>query len=165
MRVAATSPGHRTKYPEGDVNNDRKKIAIIDDLEDNRVIMRKVLELDFTVSDYSDGASALQDLPADPPDLLLLDISMPGMDGFQVLERLRANPRLERVVVVAFTAFANADDAHLYTAAGFDHLIGKPVLDIHALRVELRGLMDRLTTAVSRQAAAGLQPYLRMTAA
>jgi CheY-like chemotaxis protein len=165
MRVAATSPGQRTKDRECDVNNDRKKIAIVDDLEDNRVIMRKVLELDFNVSDYSDGASALRDLPADPPDLLLLDISMPEMDGFQVLERLRANPRLSGVVVVAFTAFATEHDANVYAAAGFDHLIGKPVLDIHALRAELRDLMDRLATAVVGPSAACLQPYLRMPAA
>lgn len=122
----------------------KTKIAIVDDLEDNRVIMRKVLEREFSVSDYSDGPSALDGLPADPPHILLLDISMPEMDGFQVLKRLRAHPRLSGIVVVAFTGFATPDEAHIYEAAGFDHLIGKPVVDIQALRVELRGLVDRL---------------------
>jgi CheY-like chemotaxis protein len=122
----------------------KKKIAIVDDLEDNRVIMRKVLEREFSVSDYSDGPSALDGLPADPPDILLLDISMPVMDGFQVLKQLRAHPILGGIVVVAFTALATPDEAHIYAAAGFDHLIGKPVVDVHGLREELRGLVERL---------------------
>jgi CheY-like chemotaxis protein len=164
MGVAPSSPGKRTKYPEGSVDT-KKKIAIVDDVEDNRVIMRRVLELDYSVSDYSDGDSALQGLPADPPDLLLLDISMPGMDGFQVLERLKANPKLSGVLVVAFTALDTSDEAHRYSAAGFDHLIGKPVLDIYALRAELRGLMDRLTSAVTGPASGGLHPAIGLPTA
>jgi CheY-like chemotaxis protein len=122
----------------------KRKIAIVDDTEDNRFIVRKVLEREFLVADYADGESALEELSIEPPDLILLDICMPEMDGFEVLRRLRAHPTLHNVCAVAFTACASAEDIVSYHGAGFDHFIGKPVLNLDHLLTDVRELVDRL---------------------
>jgi CheY-like chemotaxis protein len=119
----------------------RKKIAIADDGEDNRLILRKLFEREFRVAEYADGASALDGLVWDPPDLLLLDICMPGMNGFEVLKKLRADRRFENLIVVAFTASARPDDACRYQIAGFDYLICKPV-NPQAVMCEVRALLQ-----------------------
>jgi putative two-component system response regulator len=119
----------------------KKKIALFDDREDNRAIMRKLFEREFHFAEYSDGASALDDLSSDPPDLLLLDICMPGMNGFEVLRKLRADRRFEKLIVVAFTGAATPEDASLYERAGFDYLICKPVNPL-AVMNEVRALLQ-----------------------
>lgn len=136
----------------------RKKIAIVDDGEDNRAIMRNLFEREFHIAEYSDGTSALDDLTSDPPDLLLLDICMPGMNGLEVLNKLRADRRFKNVIVVAFTAAARPEDACRYQIAGFDYLICKPVNPLAALSevralLQVRAVMEGLAVRVPHRAA------------
>ena len=89
----------------------RHTILIVDDSDDIREIVRDFLEGEgFEVSDARDGAAGLRALEGDLPCALILDLMMPVMDGWQVLERLRADPRTASLPVLVITA---ATERHL----------------------------------------------------
>ncbi|NPU96137.1 MAG: response regulator [Candidatus Omnitrophica bacterium] len=106
-----------------------KKIAVVEDNPDNRLLVQAILEDLYEVVEYETGPEALEGMENDPPDLVLLDISLPGMDGAEVLRRLRESPRLKTLPVVALTAHAMAGDREKYLKAGFDDYVTKPILD------------------------------------
>ncbi|HOJ59036.1 MAG TPA: response regulator [bacterium] len=106
-----------------------KKIAVVEDNPDNRLLVQAILEDLYEVVEYETGPEALEGMENDPPDLVLLDISLPGMDGAEVLRRLRDSPRLKTLPVVALTAHAMAGDREKYLKAGFDDYVTKPILD------------------------------------
>lgn len=106
-----------------------KRIAVVEDNPDNRLLVYAILEDRYSVLEYESGVEALPGILADAPDLVLLDISLPGMDGTDVLARLRADPRTAKLPMVALTAHAMAGDREKYLAAGFDDYISKPIVD------------------------------------
>ena len=114
-----------------------KRIAVIEDNPDNRLLVRAILEDRYELTEFDTGVKALAALPVDPPDLILLDISLPEMDGGQVLEKLRRIDVLTNVPIIALTAHAMVGDRERFLAAGFDQYISKPILD-----------PDKLTTAI-----------------
>jgi iron complex outermembrane receptor protein len=107
----------------------RPVIAIVDDNDDNRLLLRAMLEDRYEIVEYGNGPEALADLARARADLVLLDISLPHMDGVQVLARIRAAERLQALPVIALTAHAMAGDREKYLAAGFDGYIAKPIVD------------------------------------
>ena len=106
-----------------------KKIAVVEDNPDNRLLVRVILEPLYQVTEYETGFAALDGLPLQKPDLVLLDVSLPEMDGTEVLSRLRADPRLHELPVIALTAHAMTGDREKYLAAGFDDYVSKPITD------------------------------------
>ncbi len=106
-----------------------KRIALIEDNADNRLLVQAILEGAYEVDEYESGPDALAGLGAARPDLVLLDISLPGMDGVEVLRQLRATPALQRLPVVALTAHAMAGDRQKYLGLGFDDYVTKPIVD------------------------------------
>lgn len=105
-----------------------KTILIADDNAVSRELMREILELGhYIVAETPDGEKTLEMLGRDRPDALLLDIQMPGADGFEVLRRIRRTPALENLKVAAITAYAMRGDREKAMAAGFDGYITKPV--------------------------------------
>jgi CheY-like chemotaxis protein len=85
-----------------------------------------------------------------PPDLVLMDIQMPDMDGYETLQQIRAHPASEHVPVFAVTAFAMLEDRRKAFEAGFDGYFAKP-LNIAALRTQVDSLLNNeSTTNVSR---------------
>ena len=74
-----------------------------------------------------DGPAALAAVDHAPPEVVLLDISLPGMDGYEVARRLRSAPNGDRLVLVALTGHGTTDDREEANAAGFDHHLLKPV--------------------------------------
>jgi two-component system sensor histidine kinase/response regulator len=106
-----------------------KKIAVVEDNPDNRLLVRVMLEDRFKVTTYETGFDALEGLKHDIPDLVLLDISLPHMDGTEVLRRLRTDSALCRVPVIALTAHAMAGDREKYLGAGFNDYVSKPIVD------------------------------------
>ena len=106
-----------------------KKIAVVEDNPDNRLLVRVILESLYEVTDYEDGFVALEDLPKQKPDLVLLDVSLPEMDGTEVLKRIRLDDRLRDLPVIALTAHAMTGDREKYLAAGFDEYVTKPIVD------------------------------------
>jgi CheY-like chemotaxis protein len=78
---------------------------------------------------------------ASPPELVLLDISLPSMTGLEVLEHMRADPALARLPVIALTAHAMPDDREKFLAQGFDAYVSKPIVDEELLFREIERLL------------------------
>lgn len=107
----------------------RSTICLVEDNPDNRLLVHALLDDDYTVLEYADGASALAGLKVVRPDLVLLDISLPEMDGTEVLARIRQDADVQRLPVIALTAHAMAGDRARLLALGFDDYITKPISD------------------------------------
>lgn len=105
------------------------KIAVVEDNPDNRLLVSAILDDKYELSEYETGREAIAGLPAAPPDLVLLDISLPEMDGTEVLAWIRKHPELRSLPVIALTAHAMAGDREKYLAAGFNDYVTKPILD------------------------------------
>ena len=118
-------------------------IVVVEDNEDNRMLMEALLEDRYAVEQYESGPSALEALAQTRPDLVLLDISLPTMDGTEVLARLRQMAHLEGLPVVALTAHAMVGDRERFLNLGFDAYVAKPIVD----EDELFGTIDRLIAA------------------
>ncbi len=110
-----------------------KRIVVVEDNPDNRLLVRVILRELYEVQEYEDGFAALAGIPNTRPDLVLLDISLPGMDGTEVLRKLRTESGLPRFPVIALTAHAMAGDCEKYLALGFDAYVSKPIVDETAL--------------------------------
>ena len=106
-----------------------KRIALVEDNPDNQLLIRVMLQDVYEVAGYETGTAALAGLRADKPDLVLLDISLPEMDGTQVLRSIRSDPALRALPVIALTAHAMAGDREKYLAEGFDDYVTKPILE------------------------------------
>jgi CheY-like chemotaxis protein/HPt (histidine-containing phosphotransfer) domain-containing protein len=132
-----------------------KKIAVVEDNPDNRLLVRVILEPQYEVSEYANGQSTLEGLAREKPDLLLLDISLPEMDGVAVLRRIRANAGLRDLPVIALTAHAMAGDREKYLGLGFDDYVTKPIVDEKVL---LDAIQRNLVGGQRAPAAAPQQP-------
>ena len=104
-------------------------VAVVEDNADNRLLLQAILDGMYEVVEYENGIDALAGLTACLPDLVLLDISLPGMDGNEILARIRADEHLKRLPVIALTAHAMAGDREKYLTAGFNDYITKPIVD------------------------------------
>ena len=120
-----------------------KRIALVEDNEDNRLLLQALLEDDYELFEFEDGPSALAGLGELLPDIVLLDISLPGMDGTEVLRQLRAESATASLPIVALTAHAMAGDRERFEALGFDAYVTKPIVD----EAVLIDVIERLTKA------------------
>ncbi len=105
------------------------KIAVVEDNPDNRMLVEALLSDRFEISEFETGQEAVDGLEADGPDLILLDISLPEMDGTEVLAWIRTNEALKGKPVIALTAHAMAGDREKFLSAGFDDYVTKPIVD------------------------------------
>jgi two-component system, cell cycle response regulator DivK len=106
-----------------------RKVAVVEDNPDNRMLVQALLEDRYDISEYESGVAAVEGLGDDIPDLILLDISLPEMDGTEVLAWIRQHAELKDTPVIALTAHAMAGDREKYLAAGFNDYVTKPILD------------------------------------
>ena len=120
-----------------------KRRAIVEDNLDNRLLLQVILDDRFEVLECEDGVAALQGIKALIPDLVVMDISLPDMDGKHVLKQLREDPALRGLPVIALTAHAMRGDRERFLDAGFDDYVTKPVVDEAALL----DAMERLLVA------------------
>lgn len=118
-----------------------KKIAVVEDNPDNRLLVQVILESLYEVVEYETGFAALEGLLREKPDLVLLDISLPEMDGAEVLRRMRADPQLRTLPVIALTAHAMSGDREKFLAAGFNDYVTKPIVDENVLLDAIRRLL------------------------
>ena len=103
------------------------KILIVEDNPDNMRLVRTVLRLKgHVIHELTDGEGMLALIAAEQPDLVLMDIQLPGKDGFELLEEIRRSPT-PRLRVVALTAHAMSGDRDRTLEAGFDGYITKPI--------------------------------------
>lgn len=121
----------------------KRKLAVVEDNPDNRLLVQAMLEDFYDLSEYGNGVEALAGLAKVRPDLVLLDISLPEMDGNEVLRRIRADAGLQGLPVIALTAHAMAGDREKFLAAGFNGYVTKPIVDesvlLEAIRACLKG--------------------------
>jgi signal transduction histidine kinase/DNA-binding NarL/FixJ family response regulator len=105
-----------------------RKVLVVDDREYNRIVLCNLLEpLGFVVAEAEDGPAALRQAQAFRPDLIFMDIVMPGMLGYEVTARLRQMPALKEVVIIAASASAFEADRQRVLAAGCNDFIAKPI--------------------------------------
>jgi two-component system cell cycle response regulator DivK len=105
-----------------------KKVLYIEDNGDNVLLVQRALQSKgYDFFSALNGLSGLAKAEADHPDLILLDINLPDIDGYEVARRLRANDALHRVPIIAITANALKGDADKALAAGCDVYIPKPI--------------------------------------
>jgi two-component system, cell cycle response regulator len=113
------------------------RILVVDDVEINvKLLGAKLASEYFDVLTASNGPAALDLVAKELPDLILLDVMMPGMDGFEVCRRLRARPTLNHVRIVAMTGFPSPENVERIMAAGANACLPKP-LDSQRLLAEL----------------------------
>src|SRR5436853_7860879 len=105
-----------------------RKIAVVDDNSDNRLIIRTILEDQYEIMEFSGGMEAIEGFRKNKPDVVILDISLPEMDGTEILRRIREDSALHDLPVVALTAHAMCGDREKYVAAGFNDYVVKPIL-------------------------------------
>ena len=104
------------------------RVLIVDDNRLNVELTAFVLEADdFIVDSAADAAQALVRIPEFRPDLILMDIQMPGMDGLELTRRMKDDPSMRHIVIVAFTAYAMKGDEVRLRQAGCDGYASKPI--------------------------------------
>jgi CheY-like chemotaxis protein len=105
-----------------------QKLLLVEDNEDNRIIYSTVLRhIGYTVIEALDGVQAIALARSERPDLILMDISIPEVDGWEATRILRGDPATRHIPIIALTAHALADDRERATAVGFTSYLAKPV--------------------------------------
>jgi len=103
------------------------RVLIVDDNEMNIAIAQATLDAeDFETASAADASEAQQKVTQFRPDLILMDIQMPGMDGLELTQLLKADPATQHIIIVAFTAFAMRGEEKM-RAAGCDGYVSKPI--------------------------------------
>ena len=100
-----------------------RRVMVIEDNADNRLLLNAILGDAFTVTEHANGPDGLAALATEQPEIVLLDISLPGMDGVETLRHIRADPAFRHLPVIAFTAHAMSGDRSKYLGHGFDDYI------------------------------------------
>ena len=121
----------------------KQTILIVDDSPENISVLGALLRLDYTVRVATNGEKALKIVESDnPPDLILLDVMMPGMDGFEVCKNLRKSVNTKDIPIVLLTAKGQIEDKITGFNSGADDYLVKP-FDIQELLVRIRALLRR----------------------
>ena len=118
----------RPKPPAGSTPQRTARVLVVEDNADTAESLTLLLEvLGHRVRAAYDGVAALDAARANVPDVMLVDIGLPGMDGYEVARRVRRDPDLKQVVLVALTGYGREEDKQEAMAAGFDYHLVKPV--------------------------------------
>jgi CheY-like chemotaxis protein len=118
-----------------------KTILIVEDVEFNLDLLVQLLEDDYTVLTASDGAAGIALAERARPDLILMDLSLPVIDGWEATRRIKANAALRSIPIIALTAHAMSGDEEKAKAAGCDDYLSKPI-DEDLLYAKLRTFLD-----------------------
>ena len=122
-------------------NGDPRTVLVVDDNPDERAIQGAMLtHLGYRVAEAADGGEALERARAMRPDLILLDVAMPRMDGFAVCRALRANEQTRDIAILLFTASVVREVRDQASAAGANDVLMKPV-DPHTVAERIRALI------------------------
>jgi two-component system, cell cycle response regulator DivK len=120
-----------------------KRILYIEDNPENRMLMRRVLMAEgYIIEEAVDGQTGLQKAAESPPDLILMDINLPEIDGYEVTARLKQLPNMLGVPIIAVTANVMKGDREKTLAAGCDGYIQKPI-DIDLLPSQIESFLKK----------------------
>ena len=104
-----------------------RRILIVEDREDNRQILRDLLaSTDYEIVEAENGVEALAAVAKQRPDLILMDIQLPVMDGYEATRRIKADPALRSIPIIAVTSYALSGDEEKAREAGCDAYVPKP---------------------------------------
>ena len=103
------------------------KILIVEDVEYNRDLLVQLLEDEYEILTAADGAAGIEAAARERPDLILMDLSLPGVDGWEATRRLKAQSATEAIPVIALTAHAMQGDEERARACGCDDYLTKPI--------------------------------------
>jgi len=118
-----------------------KKVLVADDRDTGRELVRRVLEnAGYEIHEAADGGEALEQARRVRPDLIILDLHMPVLDGFGVIQEIRRDPDFAQTPVMALTASAMMGDRERAIAAGFTGYLTKPIR-LAALKAEVERLL------------------------
>ena len=104
-----------------------RKILIVEDVEYNRDLLVQLLEEEYEVVTAADGAAGIEAAARDRPDVILMDLSLPGIDGWEATRRLKARTETEAIPVIALTAHAMQGDEERARSCGCDDYLPKPL--------------------------------------
>lgn len=122
-------------------------ILYVEDNPENRVLLRRILLAeDFNVIEACCAEEALQEIQQQPPDLILMDINMPDMDGYSLTALIKAQPGYARIPIIALTANVMKGDREKSLDAGCDGYIQKPI-DVDNLPKQIRGFLSAQCTS------------------
>ena len=119
-----------------------KRILIIEDVDDNRELLVQFLENEYEIFEAKDGQQGLNMAEKIQPDLILLDLSLPILNGWQVSEALKGDERMRHIPIIAITAHAMVGDEERALSAGCDMYITKPV-DFDDLQKMIKRTLER----------------------
>ncbi|MGN6720125.1 MAG: response regulator [Candidatus Binatia bacterium] len=119
-----------------------KRILVIEDHEENRRLLRDLLtSFGYELIEAVTGEDGVIAAENERPDLILMDIQLPGIDGYETTRRIKANPALNRIPVIAVTSYALSGDDIKAFAAGCDGYVTKP-FDPAELLAKIQGYLD-----------------------
>ena len=105
----------------------KKRVLIVEDVEFNRDLLVQLLEEDYEILTANDGGASLELAARERPDLILMDLSLPVVDGLEATRRIKADRSLESIPIIAVTAHAMQGDREEALAAGCDDYMSKPI--------------------------------------
>ena len=110
------------------MTNSAKRVLVVDDFDDSRFSLSKLLEIEgYEVIEATDGVQAIEKALQDKPDLILMDLSLPLVDGLSATRQIRQSDEMKRVPIIALTAHAIQGDRERCLAAGMDAYVSKPI--------------------------------------
>ncbi|MGH7803710.1 MAG: response regulator [Candidatus Binatia bacterium] len=120
----------------------RKRIVFVEDDPDNLETMSMLMAERYAVFGYPSAVEALRAIEEVKPNVLVLDIGMEPVDGMQCLSAIRSIPAYRKIPALALTAFAHEIERQRFLAAGFEHVIVKPIVDYGRFFATIDGLLD-----------------------
>jgi CheY-like chemotaxis protein len=119
-----------------------QRILVVEDTYDNRQILRDLLtSAGFDLLEAVDGVQGIQMAARHRPDLILMDIQLPGLDGFAAMGKIRDDPELRHIPIIGVSSYADSDDAARALQAGFSAYVTKP-FSPRALLARVRELLS-----------------------
>ena len=118
-----------------------KRVLVVEDQEDLGSMLRDLLAgSDYSVIEAADGAAGIAMAKSEHPDLILMDIQMPVIDGYEATRRIKADPAINGIPIIAVSSFAMKGDEEKARSVGCDHYVTKPYSPMQLLKV-IRGLL------------------------
>ena len=147
----STNEDQGTTYNGNSADSNRSthpmKVLVVDDNADNREVLTRMLELGgYEAICAANGQEALAVASKTPPELVLMDLAMPGMDGWAATEHFKANPELRHIPIIVVTGHVTGDEIHRAQQVGCQDIVSKPI-DYYVLIDKVRTHTDTLRSA------------------